>query len=210
MLQHWVTHIYSPFNATIRETATSRNERCQSKSKYQAAQQDLSTILRIHICSPCFFVSFCSCVATSAICARPVILSEKKCVRAFRKDAFRNKKNVENENNSGETKRIGPREGGREQREKQEGRKKSDENRDELRVSRGYVDASFIPDAIVRFSLVVLCHHSSRLTICPASGFTSLWIYRLSFFPWSCSRRLIAPPLADGERARARSPKSHR
>lgn len=40
-------------------------------------------------------------------------------------------------------------------------------------VSRD-VDASFIPDAIVRFSLVVLCHHSSRLTICPRIRFLPL------------------------------------
>lgn len=107
ILQHWVTHIYSPFNATIRETATSRNERCQSKSKYKAAQQDLSTILCIHICSLCFFVSFCSCVATSAICARPVILSEKKCVRAFRKDAFRNKKTWKTKTTAGKQNESG-------------------------------------------------------------------------------------------------------
>lgn len=132
----------------------------------------------------------------------PSFCQKKNVFERFERMRLEIKKNVENKNNNGETKRIGPREGGREQREKQEGREKSDENRGELRVSRGYVDASFIPDAIVRFSLVVLCHHSSRLTICPASGFTSLWIYRLSFFPWSCSRRLIAPPLADGERAR--------
>lgn len=83
---------------------------------------------------------------------------------------------------------------------------KREEDGGEFWASRGEV---VHPDAIVRFSLVVLCHHISRLTICPRIRFQILprsllgsTVYHFS--TWPC----FHPSLA--ETSVPCPPKSHR
>ena len=76
----------------------------------------------------------------------------KKCVRTFRKDAFRNEKCEKQKQRAGNKTKPAV---GRRAVTKKKKKKKEQRNRSELWVSRGGgggVDASFIPDAIVRFS----------------------------------------------------------
>lgn len=140
------------------------------------------------------------------------IRETKKCVRTFRKDAFRKwktrKKETKKRNNDGNKNEINRGPGQRAERER-----RTEAN------SGLHAAKSFIPDAIVRFSLVVLCHHTSCLTICPRIRFPrsslSLRIHRLSFFhvalfPSPCHERAMPskkPSLEQYFRADRRSRK---